>query len=47
MEYAEHPGTDAMAFLAERALATEIDRNLANRKIVREDRASCARKGRR
>ena len=47
MDYAEHPGSDAMAFLAERALASEIDRNLANRKVVREDRAACARKGRR
>ena len=42
----QHPGSDAMAFLAERALASEIDRNLANRKVVREDRAACARKGR-
>ena len=47
MEYAEHPSSEAMAFLAERALATEIDRNLAIRKVVREDRAACARKGRR
>lgn len=45
-DYTEHPSAEAMDWLAEQALRHEIERNCANRRIIREDRAACARKGR-
>lgn len=45
--YTEHPGTEAMAFLAERALQAELEAGIARQRIIREDRAACAKKGRR
>lgn len=45
-DYTEHPGGDAMAWLSEQAAQHAIDAGIARQRIVREERAACARKGR-
>lgn len=46
LKYTEHPGQQAMDWLAEQAAERDLDRRLAERRIITQARAECARKGR-
>ncbi len=45
-DYTECPSSEAMDWLSEQATQHAIDAGIARQRIVREERAACARKGR-